>query len=175
MKRMASLITALSILAVGCGGGANGAATLTAEPSATPAPATATPEPTPAPTAAPTLVSVTWDGTTCDYRGPAVVPRGAQVLWAFANIGPAVDDDSILAVGAVQAGTTWDDVREAEKIPASQWPPPIGDLSQHYALIPPNGSWNLQMLGDMYYVGCGTSPSSSDRYTAADLVYVIGR
>jgi hypothetical protein len=183
MKRLMSLVAAVSIFVIGCGSGADGAATPTVGATATPAsatampvPATATPESSPAPIVVPTIVSVTWDGTTCEYRGPAVFPREATVQWSFANIGPAVGDDSLLLVGPVPAGTTWDDVREAEKIPASQWPPPgRADLSLRYATVVPGDSQLLQMSGDMYYVGCGTPPTSSDRYTGADLVYVIGR
>jgi len=179
MKRFVSLIAALSIAVAACGGAATTTSPSTAS-TATPVPATATPVPaTATPTAAPTTVSVTWDGTTCEYRGPAVFPRGAQVLWVYTNIGPAVSDESldgVLLVGAVKAGTTWEDVREAEKIPASHWPPPMADLSRTYNTVPPPaGSWNMQMVGDRYYVGCGTNPDSTDRYTTADLVYVIDR
>ena len=179
MKRLMSFMAALSILAVGCGTGAASTSAPTVEETATSEAATSAPAPVQTPTPAPTTVSVTWDGTVCQYRGPAVFPRDARVLWVFSNIGPAVGDKSLealLVVGAVEAGTTWDDVREAEKIPASQWPPPIADYTvQFNAIPPPTGKWDMRMAGDQYLVACGTSPTSSNRYTTADLVYVIDR
>jgi hypothetical protein len=180
MKRLVSLVAALSIFAVGCGSGADGASTLTVEATATPAPATATPEPSPAPTAVPTIVSVTWDGTTCDYRGPAVFPRSAHVLWNWANLGEALSDEGVgaaLIVGGVKAGTTWEQVLENDKnVPASKQPPANADLSDPYTMInTPTGSWNMLMTGDEYWVGCATAPESTDKTFSAALVYVIDR
>jgi hypothetical protein len=180
---MRSFLTwiALAILAAGCSSGAAGAGSPTADETAVPTPAptaTATSATaTPAPTADVIHVSVTFDGTDCIYSGPLVFPKGAAVMWAFANVGPAAIDETIqgaMLVGAVEAGTTWEMAKEAEKTPASRWPPAMADLAHGYGFVwPPSGTMGREMQGDEYYVGCLTPPESSDRAYSAALIYVV--
>ena len=117
MGRLMIVIAVLALVAAACGGEA--APTSTAAP-ATPAPApTTTPAPAaPAPSSAARLIpaTVTFDGTTCEYDGPAAVPTGSAIEWTFTTTPAATEGPSgatILVVMATRYGTTWDDVLES--------------------------------------------------------------
>jgi pyruvate/2-oxoglutarate dehydrogenase complex dihydrolipoamide acyltransferase (E2) component len=89
MKRIMILVATMAVAAAACTSGS-------ASDSATPAPAAATPAPAevtePATAAAPAATeqpeataTMSWDGTTCTYAGPTVVPRGARLTVALTN------------------------------------------------------------------------------------------
>jgi hypothetical protein len=112
MRRRATLAAALALALAAC------AAAPVVDP--TPTPPTPTPEParpappTPSPTPAAVLIPVTvsFDGVTCTYAGPKVVPIGSAIEWTLVNT-PAALDGSIgggLLVSPVAFGTTWEDV-----------------------------------------------------------------
>lgn len=175
------LAVMLAITAAGCGGTTSGAdQSLAGGGSTTPEAATASPAPSsPAATVPAEVVhvSVTFNGTDCAYAGPAVFPRGASVEFAFANTGAVSSerDQALLLVGAVKAGTTWREATQAaETIPASAWPPPFADWSHTPAfLYPPAGTMTMDLVGDAYYVGCGTAPDSTDRYYSGALLQTV--
>jgi hypothetical protein len=108
MGRSTTFIGALVLLVAACGGASPAATSVPATPTlAAPTPAPVTP----APTASPVAISatVTFDGQTCAYAGPAVVPRGAAVTFTLVNT-PAWANGSIgagLFITPVLDGTTW--------------------------------------------------------------------
>lgn len=88
MKRITILVAAMALATAACAGGSTsgGAAAAPA------APAAETSEPTAATGAAPTATqqpeakaTMTWDGTTCTYAGPTVVPLGTRLTVTLAN------------------------------------------------------------------------------------------
>lgn len=116
MGHLTVLFAALALVTAGCG--AASPPTPTIAP-ATPTPAATTPAPaTPAPSSEARLINatVTFDGKTCKYDGPAVVPTGSAIEWTFTTTPAATEDPSgetILVVMATRYGTTWDDVLES--------------------------------------------------------------
>jgi hypothetical protein len=90
MKRITILVAAVALATAACAGSStSGGTTAPAATSVTPA---ETPADAPAATAAPTATqqpeataTMTWDGTTCTYAGPTVVPRGARLTVALTN------------------------------------------------------------------------------------------
>jgi hypothetical protein len=89
MKRIMILVATMAFAAAACTGG-SASSSVTPEPAvATPAPAVATEpatEAAPAATDQPeATATMSWDGTTCTYAGPTVVPRGARLTVALTN------------------------------------------------------------------------------------------
>lgn len=137
MKRLATLVGMAMLIAAACGGAASPAAT---QPSVAPPTAAegATPGAMAPPTAALVTATVTFDGTSCSYAGPAVVEAGTTIVWKFENTPAAIAAStekgaksigSELVVLAVAEGTTWEQIvagtpPEGEK---GAWgtPPPI--------------------------------------------------
>jgi hypothetical protein len=110
-------------------------------------------------------VKVMFDGETCSYEGPATVPSGALVIFAFEAT--AKPDDVALVVFEVDEGTTWEQVVEStEKLPASTMSPPawVNDYDVHI------GSGLMEKVLDQgdHLVTCNTSPEDTDHvYPAA--------
>lgn len=111
MRRLTTLIGALALVAAACSTG--NAPTPTAVPATGTPAATATALATPTAKASALTLSarVTWDGQTCTYAGPMVVPRGAMVNFALANTPSALKGGlkgASLYVVPVEQGTTWE-------------------------------------------------------------------
>ncbi len=91
MKRITILVAAMALATAACAGGSASDST-TAAPVATVGAPAETPADAPAATVAPTATqqpeaaaTMTWDGTTCTYAGPTVVPRGARLTVTLTN------------------------------------------------------------------------------------------
>ncbi len=202
MGRLMTSVAAVALLASACGSAATSAAPSAAAPAptATAAPATATP--TPAASATAIAVKVTFDGKTCTYAGPSVVPSGAVLDWSMENTPEAFKSTkgAGLIVLPVAEGTSWDEI--------------VGYTSTHksseipdWALVPGSGAYNgVDGLGEMkmmvpvypqigadgtveyvnsgqtmtttltraaYYVGCHTSEEDTDWAYPGALLQVI--
>lgn len=96
------------------------ACTAAGSPSATSAPATPTPAPatgdpaTPAATSKARLIpaKVTFDGTTCTYLGPTVVPIGSVIEWTFETTATTAEERASweLLAWDLTYDATWDDI-----------------------------------------------------------------
>jgi hypothetical protein len=180
MKRITIIPAALVIAVAACTGGASQVASPVDDgAAATEVAAPANPLPTPTPEWL--EVSVTFDGTTCDYRGPTVVPRGQLAKFSFANIGPAATDGrlaAILIVGPALAGTTWETMVN-DTTPASELPPTWADPDgNNFVWVQEgDGTKETRLSGDLYYVGCLTAaePVGNDMAYPAAAIYTLGK
>ena len=184
MGRFTTFIGALALVIAACSGSAS--------PATTPGLAAATPaSATPAPTAAPAAISatVTFDGQSCKYAGPAVVPLGAAVsftlvntsAWAKGSLGAA------LLVTPVQDGTTWAQVlayaETRHVFPLPEWmripgTEGMGEVpGEALSMIPLEGrsdySGTTVMTRNLYLVVCNTSPDEGQVPYPAILLQVM--
>lgn len=181
MRRFTTLMTAMVLVLAACGT----SATTLASPAAPPpsaAPVTAAPAtPPPTATAAPTpdvlAVSVTFDGRTCTYAGPPVLPVGTALAFTLTNT-PATLDAATppagLVVVPVVDGTTWEQIQaDLVKYKASEVPdwariPGAGadGLDEANGLSPEGAAAGnvlvTRLTRDAYYVGCHTSAKTTD-------------
>jgi hypothetical protein len=188
MRRFTTLIGTLALGVAACGGAASPAPTAmpaTATPAATPAPATAEPA-TPSP-AAFISVSVTFDGETCTYSGPSVVPHGSTLVFTLENTTAAMADGigAALVVLPVVDGTTWEQVlADTAKLKQTDTPawaviPGAGSdgLAEVEILYPNSAALGTILTTEMerstYYVGCGTSYEKSNKPYPALLLKVL--
>ena len=192
MRRFTTLIGALVLVVAACSG--------TASPAATPGLGTATPlaaSPGP-PTATPAAISatVTFDGQTCTYAGPAVIPRGAAVTFTLVNT-PAWAKGSTgagLFVTPVQDGTTWEQVlawAETHHVfPFPEWMriPGTGfdrygvgeeGMGEALSLVPDEDRSDKTitaiMTRNLYVVACNTHPVEGQSPYPAILLTVLDR
>ena len=103
MRATATIPWAIALVAASCTGSPAATQAPTAPPPiVTTAPAT----PSPAAAASPTAVSsrVTFDGTTCDYTGPTVIPFPASMTIEFAPDSSL--KDASVGIIAIKSGTT---------------------------------------------------------------------
>ncbi|MBP1705976.1 MAG: hypothetical protein H6Q36_1715 [Chloroflexi bacterium] len=174
MGRFTTFIGALVVVVAACSGSAS--------PAATPGQALATPaSATPATTTTPVAISatVTYDGQSCKYDGPAVVPRGAAVTFTLVNA-PAWAKGSLgagLWVTPVRDGTTWAEVlayaATQHVFPFPEWMriPGTGfdrygagedGLGEALSVIPDEGrtdeTGTTVMTRSLYVVVCNTHP-----------------
>jgi hypothetical protein len=186
MRRFTTLMGAVALTIAACGGAA----------SPTPIPATAIPVATPAPvTAAPVTASpaafievkVTFDGQKCAYAGPTTVPRGSTLVFTLENTPAAMADGvgATLIVLPVLDGTTWEQVlASAAKYKQSQVPPWAvipgagSDGQAEIEVLMPNSAalgtvLTTEMARNAYYVGCGTSLTTTDKAYPALLLKVL--
>lgn len=196
MRRFTTLIGALVLVVAACSGNAS--------PAATPGPGTATPlaaspgPPTATPTATPAAISatVTFDGQTCTYAGPAVIPRGAAVTFTLVNT-PAWAKGSTgagLFVTPVQDGTTWEQVlawAETHHVfPFPEWMriPGTGfdrygvgeeGMGEALSLVPDEDrsdkTITAVMTRNLYVVACNTHPVEGQSPYPAILLKVLDR
>ncbi len=197
MRRFTTLIGTLVLVVAACSGSAS--------PTATPGPATATPvaatpatPATPAPTATPAAISaaVTFDGQTCAYAGPPVIPRGTTVTFTLVNT-PAWEKGSLgaaLLVTPVLDGTSWEQVlayAETHHVfPFPEWMriPGTGfdrygvgeeGLGEALSVVPDEG--RVDMTGttvvtrNLYLVACNTHPDEGQRPYPAILLTILDR
>ncbi len=176
MGRVTAMIGALALVVAACSG--------SVAPTATPAPVTpgltATPAPvTPAPTTTPLVLpaALTWDGATCTYAGPSVVPRGSVVSFTLSN-DPALTGAkrAELLIGPALAGTTWEQVvayanthKASEPAPWAYMPDGVGIMES--AILSPDqaahgGSLPMAMTRSIYFVMCAVGPDPDKAYPA---------
>jgi len=108
MMRTRYLIAGLlTISLVGCAGAATPAPT--PEPTPQPTVAPSTPEPVASPSPSPTAlgVTVTFDGTDCNYIGPSIIPDGTVLRFQY--VPDQEQGASYLDVYGVRPGTTPED------------------------------------------------------------------
>jgi hypothetical protein len=202
MRRFTTLIGALALVVAGCSGSASPAATpgpATGTPSAaTPGPATGTPSAaTPGPaTGTPLAISatVTFDGETCTYAGPPVIPRGAAVTFTLVNA-PALEKGSLgaaLLVTPVLDGTSWEQVlayaTTQHVFPFPEWMriPGTGTdiygvgeegLGEALSIVPDEGRvarpGTRVMTRNQYVVVCNTNPDEGQKPYPAVLLKVL--
>jgi hypothetical protein len=172
MRRVTTLIGALVLVVAACSGSAS--------PAATPGPATAAP---PAampgaatPIAAAISATVTFDGQSCAYDGPPVIPRGSAVTFTLVNT-PAWENGSLgagLLVSPVLDGTTWAQVlayaETRHVFPLPDWMRIPGTSSQAgekglgeaLSVVPDatrvDETGTIVMTRDQYVVVCNTHP-----------------
>lgn len=188
MKRFTTLIGTLALAVAACGGAASTAPTevpATATPAAAPTPATAEPA-TPSPAAFIT-VTVSFDGETCTYSGPSVVPHGSTLVFTLEN-SPAAMADGIgaaLIVLPVLDGTTWErvlaDTANAKQTDTPAWaviPGAGSDGLAEVEVLYPNSAalgtiLTTEMTRSTYYVGCGTSFETTNKPYPALLLKVL--
>jgi hypothetical protein len=134
--------------------------------------------PAPQPTAdvAPLELAVTWDGTTCAYQGPTVIPDGTLTRFTYSltvAVGPTTP---LLFVIGVTPGTTWDVIVEYVKGHAASDIPAWAIVTGH-AEIAENSSAIFTVSRSAggvgpevggYFVGCATAPASDG---GSDVVY----
>ncbi len=140
-------------------------------------------EPSPMATQAaePLALSVAFDGETCTYTGPWVVPDGT--LAEFSYTADAPTEPSVLVVIATLPGTTWEQIlKDAETRPGSEIPDYISQLafvnieSGDSALFTIRSALHEQQFAG-YLVGCATAPADeggSDRMFPAAFVEAGG-
>jgi hypothetical protein len=180
MTRITTLVAALVLLLAACGGASGDVAaedgTDAATTEATQAPSTTQEEAettVPATPASPSIeAKVVFDGESCVYQGPLVVPDGVEIAFDFeATARP--ENVALVVVGVVD-GTTWEEIaHDADTIPASTSDIPswvrVDDLDVR---ITP-GSLTVPLeIGD-YAVTCNTSPTDTDRVYPAALIEVM--
>ena len=195
MGRFTTLIGALALVVGACSGGASSAST---SAPTTPAPTSApsTPAPTPTPTASPVAISatITFDGQTCTYAGPAVVPRGGALTFTLVNT-PAYAKGSLgagLFVTPVLDGTTWEQIlawaETRHVFPFPDWMriPGTGydrygagekDMGEVLRLLPVSDRSDVTVAGVMtrnqYLVVCNTHPDEGQAPYPAILLKVL--
>jgi len=188
MRRFTTLLGALALAVAACGGAASPAPTqvpATPTPAETPAPSTAAPV-TPSPAAFIT-VSVSFDGETCTYSGPSVVPHGSTLVFTLENTTAAMADGigAALIVLPVLDGTTWEqvlaDTAKAKQTDTPDWaiiPGAGSDGLAEVEILYPNSAalgtiLTTEMTRSTYYVGCGTSFETTNKPYPALLLKVL--
>jgi hypothetical protein len=184
MRRITTILGAMALAVAACAG---------TSPTPTPNPATPTPvQPTAAPvtvapqaTLLPISAAVTFDGKTCTYSGPTVIPRDAAITFTMTNT-PAALQGSVgaaLIVGPVVDGTTWQQILDymatnpVSKEPDWVFLPGIGDRAAQI-LYPESAAagTTMRVVPTMeldYLVICGTPPDETDKGYPAILLHVL--
>lgn len=184
MGRFITLIGALVLAVAACS--ASTAPTPTLAP-ATGTPVATTPAPvTPVATATATLMAlsatVTWDGQTCSYAGPTVIPRKAALSFAITNTTAALKGGlkgASLYVVPVADGTTW------EMITADAYGPPPNNVNNPPSWVyvdqvrildittTSGGTLGVVMTNNLYLIMCVT-PEQEYIYPAILLKVIDG-
>ncbi len=167
MRRLTAILPLSMLVIAACGS------------SAAPTPAAATPTPTatqvletssPTPTThAPINAVVVFDGESCAYAGPAVIPSGTTLRLDYEN---RAKEQAGLFVARVDDGTTVQDLRDWAAVhPADQYPGSVypGDM---YELLP-GATGPLSMAPSAsasYVIGCGTAPTGTNRMYVASII-----
>lgn len=202
MGRLMTSVAAVALLVSACGSAATSAApSVPAQaPTAAAAPVAATP--TFAASAAAIGVTVTFDGKTCAYAGPSVVPSGAVLEWSMENTPEAFKSTkgAALLVLPVAEGTTWDEIVEYTSTHKSSEVPDwalvpgtgtymgvdgLGEVKTLVAVYPQIGAdgtvdyvnsgqtMTTTLTRPAYYVGCHTAEEDTDLAYPAVLLKVI--
>jgi hypothetical protein len=192
MRRFSTLSWVAALLLAACNASATPsptAAPATPTPTAAAVVATSAPSETPAPTATRLVISadVTFDGNTCTYAGPSVVPRGAIVAFGLTNTPAAlkITAGATLFVMPVRDGTTWDEIvaymkahHHVSDVPDWARIPGLAldglaevSMASTSELIAGN-TMKIVMTRNLYYVMCGT-PENDGGFPGA-LLTVMG-
>jgi hypothetical protein len=180
MKRCTALVAALALVTAGC------RAATTPTPTATlatraPAPTTTPAPAAPAPSSAARLIpaTVTFDGSTCTYAGPTVVPTGSVIEWTLVNTPAALDGSiggAILAF-PVKPGTTWEDVVAYHATNDSLFDPPpwLGNTYQFWTPEDAAAGVPMRTLVGPYalMVSCANADGDDPRVFPAVLIQVM--
>ena len=140
--------------------------------------------------------AVTFDGQTCTYAGPPVIPRGTAVTFTLVNT-PAWEKGSLgagLLVTPVLDGTSWEQVlayAETHHVfPFPEWMriPGTGfdrygvgeeGLGEALSLVPDEGrvdtTGTTVMTRNLYVVVCNTHPDEGQKPYPAILLKVLDR
>lgn len=178
MRRITTLMTALVVVLAGCGGDGSEVAATDASPAAVTA-TTLEPPTTTQPQVDPDLpkieppeieAKVVFDGATCSYAGPLVVPAGVKIGFDFDATAKA--ESVALVVLGVAEGTTWEEVLEGAEMPASgpvfpEW----AKTDKIHVDFP--GTMTTALEAGEYVVTCNTAPSDTDRVHPAALLEVM--
>ena len=185
MRRSVSLIGTLVLVVAACSG--------TASPTATSLPATSAPAVTPTPvTPAPTATHIalsaaaTFDGKTCTYAGPTVIPRDAEMSFKLTNTPAALKGSrgAGLYVVPVVDGTTWQQIRadmapsrKANDVPNWAYLPDVGVMEA--VILPPNdaaagNALTVTMKRDLYFIMCVLPPDEGEWTFPAVLLQTMG-
>lgn len=180
MGRLTIAMTALALVAAACGSDAAPASTRAPEtlapaPTMTPAPAAS--EPSSAARLIP--ATVTFDGSTCTYAGPTVVPTGSVIEWTLINT-PAALDGSIggaILVFPVKPGTSWEDVVAFRAKNDSLFDPPpwLGNSYQFWTPEDAAAGVAMRTLAGLYalMVNCANADGDDPRVFPAVLIQVL--
>lgn len=179
MGRFTSLIAVVAVAAAACAGTGSPATADQATPdqaTATPAATSLAPATSSPAAPAPIAVNVAFDGTTCSYTGPTVVPSGSTLVWTLRNA-PELDmwTGSTLGVEAVVDGTTWDQVLSGSH--KTSVAPPWVILEDERLLWFNDANKGMMMETTMtrsaYLVVCFQSPQGADTSFPAALIRVL--
>ncbi len=118
-------------------------------------------------TSSPLQTTVTFDGTSCVYRGPSVLPAGARLAFEFVQ--DASREPASLRLLAVKAGTTWQQVQAGGRV--SYILPPWVDEDATSLVISGSGTGFVDLAepqsDDGFAVECVTATL---RYVPAALI-----
>jgi hypothetical protein len=183
MSCRATLLVAALVLAL---------AACTAAPAGdpTPTPATPTPEPaspappTPASTRASALIPVTvsFDGVTCTYAGPTVIPLGSVLEWTFTTTAATAEERSSWELIAfdVKPGTSFDEIvtwaaeNELAQEPPFSWPPwSIDGLGMTVEELVPGAPMRTPVDSYPVLASCGIKEPDGEQVYPAMLIEVM--
>jgi hypothetical protein len=126
MRRLTTFLAVLAVVTFGCAAGTTPAPIPQATAQATPAPtATNTSVPRPSPVAV--SARVTFDGTSCSYTGPTVIPFPAVLTVQFAP----TKESYVVGITAIHSGTTEAQLNDPSNPPAGAGVPPFVYLDTH--------------------------------------------
>jgi hypothetical protein len=151
---------------------------------ATPAPSTTTPAPatsTPQSAAREIRATVTFDGKTCTYAGPTVVPSGSVIDWTLVETAAVLEshDTACLVVLPARYGTTWEEiVASADRLKGDegdQFPwLGAGSYQQWSPQDMAAGTPMRTLLGTApHFAGCVTGPEGTNRWFPAVLIQIM--
>lgn len=173
MRRTTALIIGSMLMLAGCGGDGDGGDTAAADPATTtPATQAAEPPTTPAPATQPAVdleLTVRFDGETCSYRGPVVVPDGTRATFTFER--SESGDEGALVVEPVTEEATWEGIVDWSDTNAGSVAPPWGMGGAEMLFAP--GAVDMTLQQGRYVVVCVTSPWGTNKSYPAALIEVI--
>lgn len=182
MRCRGAFSATLALVLAGC------AAAATPGPTSQPAAPTpeqespAPPSRSPKPAAALIPVTVSFDGVTCTYAGPTVVPLGSVLEWTFVTTAATAKERSSweLIAWDVRPGATFDDIvawaaaNELAQVPPFAWPPwSIDGFGMTVEQLVPGAPMRTPV--DFYPVlaSCGIKEPNGEQIFPATLIEVM--
>ena len=172
MKGITLLVAAMALATVACGGGSSASAPAATD--TTPAAETVPPAVTTAPAATPqpeATAAMTWDGTTCTYAGPTVVPQGTRLTVALTNTEGSMSggrDGAAFLLMKVDDGITQQDFEAWGKDhPKGSDVPPWVDQISVQIVYPEQVKEGVdlvarQLNASRFILACGESPKDGE-------------
>lgn len=186
MKRITILVAAMALAAAACTSGSTAGSTQQA-PATAAAPLSSTdelwvtvePTPTPQPEATATM---SWDGTTCTYAGPTVLPRGTRLTVALTNTPEAVTggrDGAAFILVNVDDNITKADFDAYKASHASSDIPPWVDNAGGLIVYPDQVKEGLplvaqQLNANRFMAMCGESPKDGQAMHFGSIIEIKG-